>query len=86
MPGESPSADPPGRIPVTLVTGFLGSGKTTLINAALRAPELAKTVVVVNEFGEVGLDHKLFAKAPTRSSCWRTAACAARCEATSSAR
>ena len=51
----------PSRIPVTLVTGFLGSGKTTLINAALRAPELAKTVVVVNEFGEVGLDHSLFA-------------------------
>lgn len=49
------------RIPVTLVTGFLGSGKTTLINAALRSPELARTVVVVNEFGEVGLDHQLFA-------------------------
>ena len=49
------------RIPVTLVTGFLGSGKTTLINAALRSKELAKTVVVVNEFGEVGLDHQLFA-------------------------
>ena len=49
------------RIPVTLVTGFLGSGKTTLINAALRSPDLAKTVVVVNEFGEVGLDHQLFA-------------------------
>jgi G3E family GTPase len=46
---------------VTLVTGFLGSGKTTLINAALSSPELAKTVVVVNEFGEVGLDHRLFA-------------------------
>jgi G3E family GTPase len=50
-----------GRIPVTLVTGFLGSGKTTLINAALRAPELAHTLVIVNEFGEVGLDHSLFA-------------------------
>lgn len=48
-----------GRIPVTFVTGFLGSGKTTLINAALRAPEMARTVVVVNEFGEVGLDHQL---------------------------
>jgi G3E family GTPase len=46
---------------VTLVTGFLGSGKTTLINSALRSAELAKTVVVVNEFGEVGLDHQLFA-------------------------
>ena len=49
------------RIPVTLVTGFLGSGKTTFINKALHAPELSKTVVVVNEFGEVGLDHSLFA-------------------------
>ena len=49
------------RIPVTLVTGFLGSGKTTLINAALRSPKLAKTAIVVNEFGEVGLDQQLFA-------------------------
>lgn len=48
------------RIPVTLVTGFLGSGKTTLINAGLKASELSKTVVVVNEFGEVGLDHQLY--------------------------
>lgn len=51
-----------GRIPVTLVTGFLGSGKTSLINMALHAPEMARTVVVVNEFGEVGLDHKLVAR------------------------
>ncbi len=56
------SAEALSRIPVTLVTGFLGSGKTTLINAALRSPELEKTVVVVNEFGEVGLDHKLYAR------------------------
>ncbi len=49
-----------GRIPVTLVTGFLGSGKTTFINAGLKSPDLSKTVVVVNEFGEVGLDHQLF--------------------------
>lgn len=51
-----------GRIPVTLVTGFLGCGKTSLINAALHAPEMARTVVVVNEFGEVGLDHNLMAR------------------------
>lgn len=50
-----------GRLPVTLVTGFLGSGKTTLINMALKSPDLARTVVVVNEFGEVGLDHMLYA-------------------------
>jgi G3E family GTPase len=62
MPREGPKTDASGRIPVTLVTGFLGSGKTTLINAALGAPELARTLVVVNEFGETGLDHKLFAR------------------------
>jgi G3E family GTPase len=61
MPIETSLAVTKGRIPVTLVTGFLGSGKTTLINAALRSKELTKTVVVVNEFGEVGLDHQLFA-------------------------
>jgi len=61
MTVEPPQPEARSRIPVTLVTGFLGSGKTTLINAALRCPELAKTVVVVNEFGEVGLDHQLFA-------------------------
>ena len=46
-------------IPVTLLTGFLGSGKTTLLNALLRAPELADTAVLINEFGSVGLDHLL---------------------------
>src|SRR5215471_13123844 len=61
MTVEIPPAHVKSRIPVTLVTGFLGSGKTTFINAALRSPELAKTLVVVNEFGEVGLDHQLFA-------------------------
>ncbi len=45
--------------PVFLLTGFLGSGKTTLLNALLKAPEFANTAVVVNEFGEIGLDHFL---------------------------
>eukprot|EP00747_Dinoflagellata_sp_TGD_P003246 gnl/TRDRNA2_/TRDRNA2_107564_c0_seq1.p1 gnl/TRDRNA2_/TRDRNA2_107564_c0~~gnl/TRDRNA2_/TRDRNA2_107564_c0_seq1.p1 ORF type:complete len:366 (+),score=57.45 gnl/TRDRNA2_/TRDRNA2_107564_c0_seq1:38-1099(+) len=48
------------RIPVSLLTGFLGSGKTTLLNALLKDPDLADTAVIVNEFGEVGLDHMLF--------------------------
>jgi G3E family GTPase len=48
-------------IPVTVVTGFLGSGKTTLIGRALRDPEFARTAVIVNEFGEIGLDHDLIA-------------------------
>jgi G3E family GTPase len=59
---ERPGAGPAGsRIPVTVITGFLGSGKTSLLNRALRAPEMAHTLVVINEFGEVSLDHALAA-------------------------
>ena len=47
--------------PVTILTGFLGSGKTTLLNRALRDPAMARTAVVINEFGEIGLDHALAA-------------------------
>jgi len=46
-------------IPVNVITGFLGGGKTTLLNRLLRSPRLARTAVLVNEFGEVGLDHLL---------------------------
>ncbi len=49
------------RVPVSFVTGFLGSGKTTLISALLRHPDMTGTAVVVNEFGEVGLDDAIFA-------------------------
>ncbi|NDY92437.1 CobW family GTP-binding protein [Ideonella livida] len=52
----SPPAD---TCPVTVLTGFLGSGKTTLLAQLLRQPALARTAVVINEFGAVGLDHEL---------------------------
>jgi G3E family GTPase len=50
-------------VPVTVITGFLGSGKTTVLNRLLRAPNLADTAVIINEFGEVSLDHLLIEQA-----------------------
>ena len=46
-------------VPVSLLTGFLGSGKTTVLNKLLSRAAFARTVVVINEFGEIGLDHEL---------------------------
>jgi G3E family GTPase len=46
-------------IPVCVLTGFLGSGKTTLLGQLLKSPEFASTAVIINEFGEIGLDHDL---------------------------
>ena len=48
--------------PVTVLTGFLGAGKTTVLNHLLRQPSLARTAVLVNEFGEIGIDHLLVEK------------------------
>jgi G3E family GTPase len=52
-----------GKIPVTLVTGFLGSGKTTLIAKLVRHPEMSRVAVVINEIGEIGIDHDIVAMA-----------------------
>ena len=46
-------------IPVSILTGFLGSGKTTMLRHLLHQPEFSRTAVIINEFGEVGLDHEL---------------------------
>ena len=48
--------------PVNVLTGFLGSGKTTLLQRLLRSPRMAQTAVLINEFGEIGLDHLLVQK------------------------
>jgi G3E family GTPase len=58
----APNESAPARTPVTILTGFLGSGKTTLLNRALSAPDMARTAVIINEFGEIALDHALAAQ------------------------
>lgn len=57
MTGGTDTTD--AGIQVSLLTGFLGSGKTTLLNRLLRHPDMAETAVLVNEFGDIGIDHLL---------------------------
>lgn len=58
---QNPAESDPGldRIPVSVLTGFLGSGKTTILNRLLKHPAMGQTAVVINEFGEVGIDNFL---------------------------
>ncbi|MGH9577447.1 MAG: GTP-binding protein, partial [Terriglobales bacterium] len=48
-----------GLIPVSIVTGFLGAGKTTLVNRLLKRPEMNRVAVILNELGEIGVDNDL---------------------------
>lgn len=61
-PTPLPSKSGVDRIPVTLLTGFLGAGKTTLLNHLIKQPDMAGAAVLINEFGEVGIDHHLVDK------------------------
>ncbi len=47
------------RLPISVLTGFLGSGKTTVLNHLIQQPALSRTLVLINEFGEIGIDHNL---------------------------
>ncbi|MEK9722854.1 MAG: GTP-binding protein [Rhodospirillaceae bacterium] len=53
------AAERPNRVPISIVTGFLGSGKTTLLNRLVKQTGMAATALIINEFGEVGLDNLL---------------------------
>jgi G3E family GTPase len=56
-----------GKLPVAILTGFLGSGKTTLLARLLAHPDMGETAVIVNELGEVGIDHHLLRRVDERT-------------------
>ena len=64
------------KIPVTIVSGFLGAGKTTLINKVLKEKHGEHIAVVINEFGEIGVDHQFVLDVEEEIYQWITVASA----------
>jgi len=67
------------RVPVSILTGFLGAGKSTLLNRILKDAEMRDAAVIINEFGDVGIDHLLERAPAIPSSSSPMAASAAPC-------
>lgn len=59
MPVDHITSSPPNKVPVTILTGFLGAGKTTLVNNILKGNHGYKFAVIENEYGEVGVDQDI---------------------------
>lgn len=72
---DATNTDPKDRIPVSLLTGFLGSGKTTLLNHLVRQPQMKQALVIINEFGAIGLDHDLVVGLPEDIMVQMTSGC-----------
>lgn len=70
---------PTEPIPLSVLTGFLGSGKTTFLSRVLAVPDLKDTAVIISEFGDVALDHLLLEPRPMTSLNCRTGALAVPC-------
>ena len=59
---ESDGLKLPKKIPTSIITGFLGSGKTTILNVIINYKEFKNTLLIINEFGKISIDHHLIKK------------------------